>query len=107
VLILVSGIFAQRPRTAIRLAFRRVEESITQIARKKNIDIADGAQGMPMVIGAILLNQGAICAAQYDLLSKLRILANEAEYAEPDSITRESAAEFIGLAVRVAASVAN
>jgi hypothetical protein len=45
-----------------------VEESITQIARKKNIDIADGAQGMPMVIGAILPNQGAICAAQYDLL---------------------------------------
>jgi hypothetical protein len=103
-LISMAGV---RPRTAIRLAFRRVEDSVREIAKKKKIDIADGAQGMPMVIGAILLNQGAISAAQYDLLSKLRILVDEAEHAEPDSITRESAAEFIGLALRLAASVAD
>ena len=96
-----------RPRTAIRLAFRRVEDSITQLARDKNIPIADGAQGMPMVVGAILLNQGAISSAQYDLFSRLRLLLDESERAAPDSITNESAIEYISLALRLAASVAS
>ena len=56
-LIKLAGV---RPRRAIRMAFRRVEETITEAARARNIEIADGALGMPMVIGAILLNNGAI-----------------------------------------------
>ena len=60
-LIKLAGV---RPRTAIRMAFRRVEETITEAARARNIEIADGAQGMPMVIGAILLNNGAISNGQ-------------------------------------------
>jgi hypothetical protein len=94
-----------RPRTAIRMAFRRVEDAIIDAARGRKIEIADGAQGMPMVIGAILLNNGAIATAQYDLLSRLRRLANHAELAPPDGITVESASEFVGLAMRLAGSV--
>jgi hypothetical protein len=95
-----------RPRTAIRMAFRRVEETITEAARTRNIEIADGALGMPMVIGAILLNNGAISTGQYDLLSRLRLLVNEAELAPPDGITADSASDFVGLAMRLAGSVA-
>jgi hypothetical protein len=58
-----------------------------------------------MVVGAILLNHGVISTSQYDLLSKLRILRNESEHAPPDSITSESAIDFIGLALRLAASL--
>jgi hypothetical protein len=29
------------------MAFRKVEETITEAARARNIEIADGAQGMP------------------------------------------------------------
>jgi hypothetical protein len=39
-LIKLAGV---RPRTAIRMAFRRVEETITEAARARNIEIADGA----------------------------------------------------------------
>lgn len=95
-----------RPRTAIRMAFRRVEEAIMEAARARNIEIADGALGMPMVIGALLLNKGAISTAQYDLLSRLRQLVNEAEHAPPDGITAESASDFVSLAMRLAGSVA-
>jgi hypothetical protein len=95
-----------RPRTAIRMAFRRVEEAITDAARARNIEVADGALGMPMVIGAILLNNGVISAGQYDLLSRLRLLMNEAELAPPDGITPESASDFVSLAMRLAGSVA-
>lgn len=94
-----------RPRTAIRMAFRRVEEAITEAARARNIEIADGAQGMPMVIGAILLNGGVISSGEYELLSRLRALLNEAEHAPPDAITAESAGYFITLAMRLAAAV--
>jgi hypothetical protein len=94
-----------RPRTAIRMAFRRVEDAIMDAAQARKIEIADGAQGMPMVIGAILLNNGAITTAQYDLLSRLRKLMNEAELAPPDSITVESASDFVSLAMRLAGSV--
>ena len=94
-----------RPRTAIRMAFRKVEEAITDAARARKIEIADGAQAMPMVIGAILLNNGAITTVQYDLLSRLRQLENEAELAPPDGITAESASDFVSLAMRLAGSV--
>ena len=95
-----------RPRTAIRMAFRRVEDAITDAARARNIEIADGALGMPMVIGALLLNKGAISTAQYDLLSRLRRLVMDAELAPPDGITAESASDFVSLAMRLAGSVA-
>jgi hypothetical protein len=94
-----------RPRSAIRMAWRRVEESTIEAAHRKNIKITDAAQAMPMVIGAILLNQHAIENAQYELLYRLRILVNEAEQAPPDRLTTESAVEFIGLALRLAASI--
>jgi hypothetical protein len=60
---------------------------------------------MPMVIVAIPLNQGAISSQQYELMQKLRMLYHEAERAEPDTITTDSAAEYVGLALRLAASI--
>jgi hypothetical protein len=94
-----------RPRTAIRGAWNQVEQSIRGLAKKKDTEITDAAEGMPMVIGAILLNQGGISSDQYELMQKLRILYHDAERAEPDSITADSAAEYVGLALRLAASI--
>jgi hypothetical protein len=94
-----------RPRTAIRMAFRRLEESILLAAQTHQIEIADGAMGMPMVVSAILLNRGVLLSEQYDLLTRLRNLLNEAETAPPDTIKPESAAEFVTLAWRLANSV--
>ena len=95
-----------RPRTAIRMAFRMVEDSIVETARVRHVDIADGAMGMPMIIGAILLNNGVISGDEYELLSRLRALLNEAEHAPPDTITSEAATYFINLAVRLSGAVA-
>jgi hypothetical protein len=94
-----------RPRTAIRSAWGHIETSIRELARKKNTEITDAAEGMPMVIGALLLNQAAITTDQYVLMQKLRVLLHEAERAEPDSITPGSAAEYVALALRLAASI--
>lgn len=94
-----------KPRSAIRAAWRRVEESAFQAAKREHIEIADAAQSMPMVVGSILLNQGLISVSQYDLMSRLRRLVNEAEQAPPDAVDAESAVEFIGLALRLAASI--
>jgi hypothetical protein len=94
-----------RPRSAIRGAWNQVESSIRKLAQEKKAQIADAAEGMPMVVGAILLNQGAISSAQYELMQKLRLLFHEAERAEPDSLTTDSAIEYVGLALRLAASI--
>lgn len=51
------------------------------------------------------LNAGAISDRQYDLLSRRRRLANEAERAPVDSISPDSAAEYVGSALRFAASL--
>jgi len=94
-----------RPRTAIRSAWQRVEQAALQLTKDRNIEVSEASMSMPMVVGAILLNQGAISTSQYDLLSRLRALRNEAEHAPPDTIDSENAAEFIGLALRLAASL--
>jgi len=94
-----------RPRTAIRQAFERIENAMRECARKGNIEIADGAYGMPMAVGALLLHLGAISIAQFDMLTKLRILLNEAEHAPPDSVSTGSAADFVSLAWLLAASI--
>jgi hypothetical protein len=101
----LSRLVDVRPRTAIRTAWNQVEKSIRELAKKRNTEVTDAAEGMPMVIGAILLNQGAISGQQYELMQKLRMLYHEAERAEPDTITADSAAEYVGLALRLAASV--
>jgi hypothetical protein len=94
------------PRPAIRMAFRVVEDSLLETARARHVDIADGAMGMPMAIGGILLNSGVISNDEWELLTRLRALLNEAEQAPPDSITSESAGYFINLAIRLAKGVA-
>ena len=94
-----------RPRTAIRGAWNEVDSSMRKLAAAKHVQIADAAESMPMVIGAILLNQGFISNTQYELMQKLRLLGHEAERAEPDGITTDSAAEYVGLALRLAASI--
>ena len=101
----LSRLAEVRPRTAIRSAWGQVESSIRELAKKKNTEITDAAEGMPMVIGAILLNQGVLTSQQYELMQKLRMLYHEAERAEPDTITTDSAAEYVGLALRLAASI--
>jgi hypothetical protein len=93
-----------RPRTAVRQAFTRVHEAMIELADRKQIEISETARTMPMVVGAFLLGAGAITTEQYDLLSKLRLLLDEAERAGPDSISTESAAEFINLAFSLTAS---
>jgi hypothetical protein len=95
-----------RPRTAIRMAFRNVEQAILEVAHRRNIEVTDAATGMPMVVGSILLNQGVMSNDQYELLTKLRILVNDAEHSPPDVIKPESAAEFIALATNLADSIA-
>lgn len=94
-----------RPRTAIRGAWNEVDSSMRRLAKAKQVQIADAAESMPMVIGAILLNQGFISNTQYELMQKLRLLGHEAERAEPEGITADSAAEYVGLALRLAASI--
>jgi hypothetical protein len=59
----LSRLAEVRPRTAIRSAWSQVESSIRELAKKKNTEITDAAEGMPMVIGAILLNQGPFQAS--------------------------------------------
>jgi hypothetical protein len=94
-----------RPRTAIRMAFKQVESAVSETARKLKIEITEAASGMPMVVGALLLNRNAISGGQYELLYKLRELLNEADTAPPDSLSAESATEFVALALRLAASI--
>jgi hypothetical protein len=94
-----------RPRSAIRGAWQEIERSIKEVVHQRQIEVADAAQGMPMVVGAILLNKNVITVPQYQLMQKLRLLYHESEQAPPDSLTSESASEYVALALRLAASI--
>ena len=59
---------------------------------------------MPMVLGSLMLNAGFMSDAQYSLLSRLRRLTSEAERAPVDGLSADDAAEFVGLALRLAGS---
>jgi hypothetical protein len=58
-----------------------------------------------MVLGAHLLREGVIDTEQYDLLSRLRLLLNEAEQAPPDAISTASSRTFINLSQRLATAI--
>jgi len=60
---------------------------------------------MPMVLGAVLLNKGQISIDKYALLTKLRQLVSAAQHAPIDTVNPDDAAEFVGLAMRMAASL--
>ncbi|MPY90992.1 MAG: hypothetical protein GEU99_24155 [Luteitalea sp.] len=94
-----------RPRTAIREAWQHVEAGLVRLAKDRKLDAAPGVWSMPMVLGALMLNSGMLAEHQYDLLSRLRRLASEAERAPVDGLNPEDAVDFVGLALRFAASL--
>ena len=94
-----------RPRNAIQGAWRQVESSLARVARERKLDVADGVWSMPMVLGSLMLNARIVSDAQYALLSRLRRLTSEAQRAPVDSLNADDAAEFVGLALRLAASL--
>jgi hypothetical protein len=96
---------AVRPRSAIRDAWRQVEAALARVAKMKNLQVAEGVWSMPMVLGSLMLNAGHMSDAQYSLLSRLRRLTSEAERAPVDGLSADDAAEFVGLALRLAGSL--
>jgi hypothetical protein len=96
---------AVRPRTAILQAWQQVEATLIGIAKNCHLEVAATVWQMPMVLGALMLNAGKISVQQYDFLSRLRQLVNEAAHAAVDGVSPDSAVEFVGLALRLAASL--
>jgi len=96
---------AIRPRSAIRDAWRQVESAVARVAKARKLQVAEGVWSMPMVLGSLMLNAGLISDAQYSLLNRLRRLLSEAERAPVDGLSADDAAEFVGLALRLAGSL--
>lgn len=96
-----------RPRSAIRDAWRQVELALAGVAKSRALQVAPAVWSMPMVLGSLILNAGFMSDAQYNLLSRLRLLTSEAERAPADSLNSDDAAEFVGLALRMTASLGN
>jgi hypothetical protein len=94
-----------RPRSAIREAWHHVESALARAAKARNLQVAEGVWSMPMVLGSLMLNAGLMSDAQYSLLNRLRRLTSEAERAPVDSLSADDAAEFVGLALRLAGSL--
>ena len=94
-----------RPRSAIREAWRQVESALARAAKARNLQVAEGVWSMPMVLGSLMLNAGIMSDAQYSLLNRLRRLTSEAERTPVDSLSADDAAEFVGLALRLAGSL--
>jgi hypothetical protein len=96
---------AVRPRTAILQAWQQVEAMLIGTAKNQHFEVAAAVWQMPMVLGALMLNAGKISMHQYDFLSRLRLLVNEATHAPVNSVNPDTAVEFVGLALRLAASL--
>jgi len=96
---------AVRPRSAIRGSWRQVESAMARVAKARELQVAEGVWSMPMVLGSLMLNAGFMSDAQYGLLSRLRRLTSEAERAPVDGLSADDAAEFVGLALRLAGSL--
>jgi hypothetical protein len=94
-----------RPRSAIRGGWQQVESTLVRVVQARNLQAAPAVWTMPMVLGALLLNAGVISDAQYSLLYRLRELTSDAERASVDSLAPADAAEFVSLALRLAASL--
>jgi hypothetical protein len=96
---------AVRPRSAISRAWQQVEGALITRAKDWSLDVAPAVWQMPMVLGATMLNKGEISPEQYDLLGRLRQLVEESRHAPVDTLRPDDAAEFVGLALRFAATL--
>jgi hypothetical protein len=94
-----------RPRTAILKAWQQVEATLVRVAKNRHLEVAAAVWQMPMVLGALMFNKGEISPPQYEMLSRLRHLVSDAQHAPVDSVNPDDAVEFVGLALRMAASV--
>lgn len=101
----LSRLASVKPRTAILQAWHQVEVTLIRVAKNRHLEAAPAVWQMPMVLGAVMLNTEKISTPQYELLSKLRQLVNEATHAPVDSINPDDAAQFVGLALRMASSL--
>jgi len=101
----LSRLASVRPRTAILRAWQQVEVTLIRVAKNINFEAAPAVWQMPMVLGAVMLNKEKISTPQYELLSRLRQLVSEATRAPVDSINPDDAVQFVGLALRMAASL--
>lgn len=94
-----------RPRSAVRSAWRLVETHLVQLAQKHHLSVAASAWEMPMVLGALLLNAGALTDGQYSLLSNLRKLVSDAERAPTNTLSGEDAEGVVALAMRLSVAL--
>ena len=86
-------------------AWQQVEANLIRVAKNRHLEAAPAVWQMPMVLGAVMLNKEKISTPQYELLNRLGQLANEAKHAPVDSINPDDAVQFVGLALRMAASL--
>ena len=96
---------AVRPRTAIRETWRAVENAVLEAAKREHLELAPSARSMPMVVGSLMFNKGIISETQYQVLSQLRQITDEAERAPVDSLTVDEATRVIDLSLKLIASL--
>jgi hypothetical protein len=94
-----------RPRTAIRETWRAVENAVLEAAKRERLELAPTARSMPMVVGSLMFNSGVISETQYQVLSQLRQITDEAERAPVDSLKVDDARRVIDLSLKLIASL--
>ena len=93
------------PQAAVIQAWRYLEEQLVAAAKRHNLDVADTAWAMPMLLGGIMLNAGIISDSQYTILHRVKQLRNEAAHPTGMEVGIDDAGRYVELAIRLAASL--
>lgn len=85
-------------------SWQRVVDALQDRAESQAATLAPAVRTMPLVLSALLLSDGHISQAQYDLITRLSSLRNRAIHADQGEITDRDATEYAGLVERLVTS---
>jgi hypothetical protein len=89
------------PRAAIIEAWREVEDSLLDAAKRKGLDLPPRQVTLPVYVIRLMHAKGLVDSDKLTIVNDLRMLRNSAAHAPDFALSKDSALEYAELATRL------
>jgi hypothetical protein len=99
----IERIALEQPALAVIDAWREVEASLVEFAKRKELKVAPSVWVMPLILNALLFTEDHISQSQHEVISRLKSLRDRITHVPDFAVSAEEAMKYVELAERVVA----
>jgi hypothetical protein len=103
----IETLALSHPNQAVVDAWREVESSLVEFARSRTLTAAPAAWVMPLVLAALLFNEGQLTDSQNEVIRRLKALRDRITHTPGFVISADEALKYVDVASRVVAMLAD